>query len=222
MPRIVPIVEGEGESDAAPELIGRILREYQRHNVRPSSVKKAQGVGGLTRVGGLERLLQLACNEADASGILVIRDADELCPRDVARDFARRARAVNPRIPVAIVVAKCEYEAWFLASLESIAGAEIDGRPGILANATCDEPESERSAKGWITRHMPGSRAYKETLDQLAMTRLIDIGHAQRNSRSFRRLCKAVIELCNAIDSGIGMVTPIIADSELSPRPGRD
>ncbi len=126
----------------------------------------------------------------------------------MALELAGRARALNPRIPVAVVIAKCEYEAWFLASLASIAGAGIDGRPGIPVGTTCGDPETIGDAKGWITRCLPHGRAYKETLDQLAMTRLLDIGQAHANSRSFRRMCKAIIELCTAIETGTVEVTP--------------
>ena len=214
MRKIVPVVEGPGELDAVPELIRKVLREYQKSDVAVAHPKNAHGVGGLTVAGGLERFLRYALNEPGVSGVLILRDADNECPYDLAQDLATRARALNAPVPVAVVVAKCEYEAWFLASIETIAGLDLDGRPGISGGTTCQDPEAQGDAKGWITRAMPGSRAYKETFDQLAMTRLLDIGVAHRNSRSFRRFCKAVVELCSAFDRGTSDVTPASSRQE--------
>jgi hypothetical protein len=36
-------------------------------------------------------------------------------------------------------------------------------------------PEEIRGVKEWLSRHFPPGRAYKPSLDQLALTRLIDL-----------------------------------------------
>ena len=113
------------------------------------------------------------------------------------------------RFPVVIVIAKCEYEAWFLASLETIAGQSFDLRPGLPEDSSYpDDVEARVGVKGWITRQLPEGRIYKETLDQVAMTRLIDLEKARQRSRSFRRLCHALEQAVTAIDSGQKLVTP--------------
>ncbi len=55
---------------------------------------------------------------------------------------------------------------------------------------------------------MHKGRAYKETEDQEAMTRLVDLDLAKANSRSFRRLYHAVEEAVGLIDTGEIRVTP--------------
>jgi hypothetical protein len=49
---------------------------------------------------------------------------------------------------------------------------------------------------------------YKEVQHQPALTEFIDIEHTRQRSRSFRRLCHAIEELLEAIDSGSTIVTP--------------
>ncbi len=44
-----------------------------------------------------------------------------------------------------------------------------------------------RGAKEWLRRHMEGSRSYKETVDQPALTRLFDLT-AARQTASFDKL----------------------------------
>lgn len=212
MPKIVPIVEGPGEVEAVPVLLNKVLTDLSRNEILVAQPKNAHGVGNLTGQGGLERFLRYAFNEPDAAAVLVIRDADTGCPVTMARDLADRARSLKPPIPVAIVVAKCEFEAWFLASLPTIAGRSVLGRPGIIAGTTCDDPEAIGDVKGWIGRHMPGSRTYKETFDQSPMAAMIDTGIAQYNSRSFRRLWKAVRELVDAHDRSETGVTPYFGE----------
>ena len=68
------------------------------------------------------------------------------------------AKAQKPRK----TVARREYEAWFLAAADSIAGRQ--GLPGDIAAP--NEAESIRDANGWLTSRMPPGRAYKETRDQ--------------------------------------------------------
>jgi hypothetical protein len=208
LPRLSLIVEGRGDVLAAPELASRILSQYHRFGVTFAEPKNAHGVGGLTVPGGVERLVQLAMNEPGSSGIVIICDSDGPCPGGLACGLAERVRAIKPRVPVGVVAAQREYEGWFLASMDSIAGRDLDGRPGVLEGSTCDSPETETDAKGWISRHMRPGRAYKETLDQLAMTRLIDIGVAHARSRSFRHLGKTLIEIVDAMDANALLVIP--------------
>ena len=107
-----------------------------------------------------------------------------------------------------------EYEAWFLASLPSIAGKDVAGAFTLPANtAYAGDVESISGVKEWITRQIPvvGGRrriAYDERRDQLAMTRLIDPALARANSRSFRRMCHAIEQIVEAIDNGVVVVTP--------------
>jgi len=217
VPKIVPIIEGPGEVESVPILINKMLFDISRPaHIEPrisvANCKNAHGIGNLTAEGYLERFLQYAFNEPEVGGIIVVRDADKGCPITMAKDLADRARKINPPVSVSIVVAKCEFEAWFLASLKTIAGKVIDGRPGILEGTVCDEPEDISDVKGWIGRNMPGSRSYKPAFDQAPMTKMIDTAVAYHNSRSFRRFSKAICELVSAIDNSEVIVTPSIAE----------
>ena len=108
-----------------------------------------------------------------------------------------------------IACAKRMYETWLLASLETIAGRDLEGRPGLAAcSLSTADVEMIKSPKNWLNDRSPQGRAYKETEDQEAMTRLLDINLARGRSHSFQRLCHALEEALAAIDTGAKIVTP--------------
>ena len=212
MPKIFPIVEGPGEVEAVPALLSKLLAEMQRFDIHIGDAANAHGCYNLTKPEGLEKFVDNAYAKRDCGAVIIFMDADEQCPVQIAKDFSQRIEAIGIRFPIAIVIAKCEYEAWFLASLETIAGQNLQGRPGLPAGLTYPgEVESVVGVKGWLSKQLPYGRSYKETLDQLAMTRLIDTDKARARSRSFRRLCHALEEVVGAIDCGERIVTPVIA-----------
>jgi hypothetical protein len=202
----VPIVEGPGDVEALPVLLRRLLYErYQRYSVEVARPKKAGGSGGLVR--RLEAFLQYAAKTPECGAILVLLDADDKCPKELADSLASRAKTLGLDKPTAIVCAKCEYETWFLASLDT-----IRGRAAISATASfTGDIESLRGVKEWLSIQMPPDRTYKETVDQPSLSHVIDLHLAHANSRSFRRLCHAVEELLAAMDSGLAVVTPLSA-----------
>jgi hypothetical protein len=194
---IVTIVEGDGEVGALPVLLRRLVGHHHSvHFVRP---KNAHTRNNLTKPGGLERFLELARSEG-CDGALVLLDADKVCAAELAWELAERARDVGLPFPVAIVCVKCEYEAWFLASLET-----IKGRPGIPAGTVYEgDVESKPGVKEWLTAQMPPGRAYKETQDQAPLSAMLDLDLVRQRSRSFRRLEHAVEELL----AGVLAVSP--------------
>jgi hypothetical protein len=102
-----------------------------------------------------------------------------------------------------------EYEAWFLASLETITGKTLQERPGLLAKAQYSgDAETRRGVKEWLSTQYPEGFVYSERLDQAAMTRLIDTTLARERSRSFRRMCHAIEQILDAIDNNKIVVTP--------------
>ncbi len=208
LPNIAAIVEGDGDVDAVPGLLRRILWERLfRYDIRAANPKQANGKPNLLKK--FERFLRYAIID-NCDAILVILDADRECPVDEARTLAARAAALSLAVPVAIVYANSEYETWFIASLSEGTGAAIRARLGIPDTVHApDNFESMRGAKAWLNERMPDSRAYKETEDQGPLTYHIDLDLAYLRSRSFRRLCHAVDELVAAIDQGQhGGVTP--------------
>jgi hypothetical protein len=209
MPKIVPIVEGEGEVSAIPKLLFKILYAMERYDILVGDPINASGCDNLKKSGGLETYVKYAWLQKDCSGILVLMDADEDCAKTLAEGFSVRIRKMGAKHPVVSVIANYEYETWLLASVESIAGHDFEGKPGLPAGLQSPENvETLSGIKGWFTARFPKGRPYKETEDQPAMTRLIDIEIVRQRSRSFRRLCHAVEQIVEAIDNGQMIVTP--------------
>ncbi len=89
-------------------------------------------------------------------------------------------------MPLAVVLARSEFESWFIAAAESLRGR--CGLPDDLEAPR--DPEAIRGAKEWLGRHM--RRRYVETLDQPALTALFDLDAARR-ADSFDK-CRREIE----------------------------
>ena len=105
----------------------------------------------------------------------------------------RRAHAARADQHIRVVLAKREYEAWFLAAARSIAGQrEID-----KSTTPPSAPESIRGAKEWLSSRMPANRAYSPTRDQPALTAVFDID-AARAAPSFDKLWRDVTYLLAA------------------------
>lgn len=207
MPKIVPIVEGDGEVPAVPALLRKILGAAMRYDIQVARPKNANGRGNLTKEGGLERFIRYAWKEPDCGAILVLLDSEGECPRDIAREFSERIVAMGVLFPVVVVIANKAYEAWLVASISTMAG-HLDLPEGLEPPANA---ETIGHPKAWINENFPHGRAYKETQDQEALTHLIDIGLASR-TRSFQRLLHAVDEAINAIDEGVRSVTPAFSE----------
>ena len=191
-PAIVPIVEGPGEVKAAPILLRRILHErLGRYELEVKRPKNAQNKGGLVK--GLGKFLVYAKRTLGCAAILVLVDTERDCPRELGVQLARRASAAGVGLPIAVVCAKREYENWFLASDEDFSG----------------DAEEFGGAKAWLTNRLAPGLAYKETKDQPSLSATMDIEAAFQSSRSFRRLCSAVEELVDCIDTGTVNVTPV-------------
>ncbi|MEZ4673292.1 MAG: hypothetical protein R2932_03495 [Caldilineaceae bacterium] len=91
-------------------------------------------------------------------------------PKEQASELTNRLRTMESLpFSVAVVCAKREYEAWFLASLETIHRGELYE----------SEPEEIRNAKGWLRKKF----GYKPTVHQANYTRLIDITIAHDRSK---------------------------------------
>lgn len=192
MTRVAAIVEGDGEVEAVPLLIRRIARtvvpDLALETTRPFRVRRNQ----IVKSGQLERYVELVVRRhGPECGILVLLDANGDCPADLGRELRDRVSRSRSDARVEVVLAKSEYEAWFLAALES-----LRGKRGIHAGATPpDEPEEIRDAKGRLRRETPRSQPYDPVDDQAALTSLFDLGQARERSPSFRKMWRAVSSL---------------------------
>ncbi|MGB0385163.1 MAG: DUF4276 family protein [Ardenticatenaceae bacterium] len=208
MPRIIPLVEGQGDVDAIPTLLYKLLhdrQEWQWHVGRPYRVRS---LGALKK--NLTYFVLKASKEKECAAILIVLDSDDDCPVGIAEALAAEIRKLNLAQPVAIVFAHREYEAWFLASLPTIAGHH-----GLPADVVYEgEVEDRRDAKGWLRQQMPVDK-YAPTTHQKKFTSLIDIELAYEHSRSFRRLYHAIEQLLEAAQKGErGYVSPLPAEKK--------
>lgn len=186
MATVVSIVEGHGEVAAVPILLRRLTSWVDPSaflNIgQPIRTKKDRF---LRRDEEFSRHLQLASVKAGEDGwILILLDADDDCPVELARQVIAKASRILARGNFSVVVANREFEAWFLAAAGSLSGT----RGFELAPGTTVDSESPRDAKGWLSARM-GASGYGETSDQPAFCAEMDIDEAHRNSRSFRKLC---------------------------------
>ena len=207
---IVPIVEGPGDVEAAPVLLRKILSEHLgSYDITVAKPKKAGGRSALDRAGGVEKYIEYAAATPDCGAILVLVDADDDCAPEWAKQISVRCNQLGVNVPIAIACAVREFEAWFLASLDSIRGNPIRGSFAFKEDAAYDgDLETLRGVKEWIGHQLPPGRAYKETTDQASMTALINTPLAYSNSRSFRRLCHAIEELRDAMHAGLAFTSP--------------
>lgn len=180
------IVEGDGEVQALPVLVRR-LNEWRPAPtyVQPLTPIKVKRDRFLNRDDDFRKYVLLAAAKCGADGwLMILLDADDDCPAQLATATLQRVTAVTNHPRVSVVLANREYEAWFIA-----AAASLDGHRGfVLGDEDKLDAERPRNAKGWVKAHMPG-KGYGETTDQPAFTALLDLQQAHDGSRSFRKLC---------------------------------
>lgn len=190
MKRLLAVVEGEGEVAAVPALLARVFQHHERYDWFVDE-RRTMKVGALAafrkNIDKYSRYLRIQAPDA----VLIVLDLDDGCPMNEAVELASALRLHGLPFPVSIVLAHREYEAWFLASLDSIAAEE----PLLRGGSYDGEPESPRDCKGRLSAIMPEGQIYKPTLHQARFTRVLNIDAALAGSRSFRRLVHAVEEV---------------------------
>jgi len=191
------IVEGHGEVSSVPILIRRIAELHNPGltvNVpRPLRVPADR----LRQPRQLERYVELAARQVGSlGGILVLLDADDDddCPARLGPQLLARCIAQRTDVPVSVVLAKREFEAWFLAGAASLAGHRgLD--PDLVSP---EHPEEVRGAKEWLRRQMAPGVTYSPTQDQPALTALLDLDAARSASPSFARCRREIARLLEA------------------------
>ena len=130
---------------------------------------------------GLENGASYVRAQPDVGALLILRDEDDACPREHAPVMASWLEQLQLPFPTALVLLHPEYEVLFLPCVASMAGKPIvdesgQQRPGLLpGTAHSGGWETNRGVKEWLSRHFPRGRSYKPTLDQLPMTRMLDL-----------------------------------------------
>ena len=191
--KIQPIVEGHGEERAVPALLWRLIIEGNISGVtvaRPIRSTRHR----LATERGIAEAVSMAHTQPDCAAILVLFDSDDDCPAELGPKVQWWADAAARGTPCAVCIAHREYEAWFLATLDSI-GSKF-GRDGLQSHA---DPESPRNAKGQIQRRLMGRNKYKETTHQELFSKYLSLSDAFRRSRSFRKLVTSFGTLTSAM-----------------------
>lgn len=186
---IASIVEGQSEIDSVPILIHRIreivapqvlVRTTHPIRVPRQSVIKPEN---------FEKYVDLAARESGHGGrILVLLDADDDCPIELAGDLLERARISRSDRTVSVVLAKAEFESWFLASINSIVGKFSIERDCKRPT----DPEGIRDAKRWLSKSMLKGHSYQSAIHQPEIARVFDMNLARINSPSFDKFWRDI------------------------------
>jgi hypothetical protein len=189
---IASVVEGEGEVAALPKVLQRIahgLGVWDLRTPKPHRVPRSN----LVLPGGIENAVrQEAIQVKGAGGVLVVLDADTDCPARLGPSLLERAQKARPDVPVAVVLPKPEFEAWFRAAANSLAG-----QAGFADGMTSpQDPEGPpRDAKGWLSKHRGKGDPYSPVPDQAKLASLFDLDMARENARSFDKFARDVERL---------------------------
>ena len=161
MRRLILFVEGEGEADAVPILVKRLIKE--KGEWRDILLDDAP-----FRVGSVDKLVKddfrdwkcflgASLKRPNVGGVLLILDGDiekvggkAFCAAEVAKSLAGAATHVGAgkTFSVAVVFARQEYETWLIAGVASLAGQRLpDGRL-IERNAKPPDGRSRSRSKG--------------------------------------------------------------------------
>jgi Domain of unknown function (DUF4276) len=193
---IKPIVEGHGEESALPVLLRRIAGErfgiWNPPILKPGRYSANQLLRREDSIWvagpGLVKAAGHARNEG-ATALLVLLDADDFCAKSVSESVAPALSGATGFDIARIVFAVREYEAWLLASAETL-------QVGALAYP--NDPEQPRDAKGTLERHLGLAFPYNAKTDQPAFSAKVNLSLCHQRSRSFRKLTKDFKELLAA------------------------
>ena len=195
------IVEGHGEVQSVPVLIRRIAAElYPELAIdipRPIRVHRDKFV----KDDELEREVEFAARKIQGQGaILIILDSGNDCPAELGPTLLHRASQAHSNLPIAVVLAKQEFEAWFLAAAES-----LRGKRGLKNDINPpNNPEAIRGAKEWLRQRMQSGNTYRSKRDQPALAALFDITqarHADSFDKCYGDIGRFLEELQKANDS---------------------
>lgn len=186
------IVEGHAEESALPILLRRLWQELvpnlDLRIARPIRRSRKK----LVKPNELEKAVDFAARQVrPPRAVLVLIDADDDCPAELGPQLVLRAKQARSDVATGVVLAKREFEAWFLAAIESLGGrCGLAQKPEVVP-----APECIRDAKNALTRNMAGSQAYSPVPDQPALTAVFDMQLARQRSDSFDKCWREIERL---------------------------
>ena len=189
------IVEGHGEVEAVPILIRRVaaLHYPELTTVIPTPIRIPRN--RVFKAGELERAVGLAVRNIGRQGaIFIILDSDDDCPAKLGPSLLRQVSQVFRNMPIAVVLAKHEFEAWFLA-----AAVSLRGERGLRSDIDPpSDPEAIRGAKEWLYDRMQSGKTYRSKRDQPALTARLNLEQA-RNADSFDKCYRDIVRLLSEL-----------------------
>ena len=200
--KIQPVVEGYGEVEALPVLLRRLLSEVGAWAVEIGTPIR-QHRNQLASELGVMRAVEIARRQPACEAILIVFDGDRDCPAELGPKVRGWAEAAA-RLPCEVVLPHREYEAWFLAAIESLREHNL-----IRTDAASHpEPEKPRDAKEQLKERLAAGRVYSPTRHQAALSASFSLELAFRRCRSFRKLTTSFGSLIEAMGQDIGAWPP--------------
>jgi hypothetical protein len=184
------IVEGHSELKAVPVLLRRVV-PYVQPGLVPNVAKPLHRMsrGQMVNESELKRAVELVARRVGEQGrVFILLDADDDRACEIGPRLLRWAQEARADRAAGVVVAVREYESWFLAAAQSLAGQR--GLPSEMP--AFQTPEAIRGAKEKLDGLM--EKGYSEVLDQPAFTALFDL-QAARRAPSFDKLVREVARL---------------------------
>lgn len=191
MMRILPVVEGDGDMEAVPELIRRVAHDKGHFGL---TVCRPHKRGDLPKIlGRFDDYFKTALLEA--CPILWVLDYDCRDCNDHAADAeALRSRALplSQGVHFEFAFMVQEFETLFLADHETTRKVFPDIDDGVQFP---ENPEVVRGAKEWLSNARPKGSAYKPTQHQQRLSAQVDLARLRLRSASFVRFEAAVENL---------------------------
>ena len=197
------IVEGESEVATVPLLIRRIAANLypELPIVVPPPIRRPRNK--VVKENELEKAVEFVTRQIGGQGaIFIILDSDKDCPAELGPALLHRASQARSDLPIAVVLAKHEFEAWFLAAAES-----LRGQRGLSDDIhSPNDPEAIRGAKEWLSHQMENNRTYSATTDQPAFAALFDIEQA-RQADSFDKCYRDIVRLLEELQKAGDLIS---------------
>jgi hypothetical protein len=187
---VAPIVEGHGEVDSIGILLRRLVPalDHRAHcevlnplrRPRSSLLSSSLELGRALR----HAELKLKARENSRRLLLLLLDADSELPCRLAPQLKAKISALGLAVDCSVVLARKEFETWFIASAASLVDY-LDVDPARIPA----DPENQGLGKAWVQERFRG-RKYSEPVDQPRLTARLDFDLCRSRAPSFDKLCR--------------------------------
>lgn len=190
------IVEGDGDAQAMPLLVNKILHHHGIYHVQLTTPQISGDVHKSRK--RFDDYLRYALKKQ--CPVLWVLDCDDKeigCPVQHVTHFQTAMNALHlPNVqPVEFAFFVHEFESLFLAEIDALRNFyQLPTSLKIDPNAA-----TRRDAKGEIAKLLPKDRGYKETVDQAKIAHRLDLATCARVSRDYRHFESALLRLCTPL-----------------------